>query len=67
MLNDITLCQYEKKVLYLISSMYVCMVNVKLKYNFVETPHKAKQKKCCVSGNDLKNFWVGRPENNFIL
>ena len=22
---------------------------------------------CCVSGNDLKNFWVGRSENDFIL
>ena len=24
----------------LISSLYVCMVNIKLKYNFVETPRK---------------------------
>ena len=23
-----------------ISSLYVCMVNIKLKYNFVETPRK---------------------------
>ena len=25
---------------YCISSLYVCMVNIKLKYNFVETPRK---------------------------
>ena len=25
----------------LISSLYVCLVNIKLKYNFVETPRKS--------------------------
>ena len=35
-------CIWEFKACYyyLMSSLYVCMVNIKLKYNFMETPRK---------------------------
>ena len=34
-MNDISITTF-----FVISSLYVCMVNIKLKYNFVETPRK---------------------------
>ena len=40
--NDIfvAFCCVLQNIVKLISSLYVCMVNIKLKYNFVETPRK---------------------------
>ena len=55
-------------VVFILSSLYVCMVNIKLKYNFVKTPRKFRIAKLSIlklgSSSVLIRAFISANNNN---